>query len=289
MKLADIKKVCVAGAGQMGRQIALNTAIHGYDVYLTDTIAAVLDKVKVWADEYLAGRIAKGRMTEEQVAAAKSHFHLVPTLAEAAGGAQLVIEAVLEDKQVKENFYRELNSIAAQDTIFASNSSYMVSSIFKDCVDNPARLANMHYFNPALALKLVEVVKGGHTAEETVETIIEFAKATGKTPIRVNKEIDGFVVNRILRAIRDEAFYLIEQGVCTPQDLDTGVELGLNHPMGPFRLLDLTGVDLNYLSGKRRYEETGKKPNGFDIVKEMYEKKEWGRKTGKGFYEYEKK
>ncbi|MBR1896132.1 MAG: hypothetical protein IJ822_05075, partial [Pyramidobacter sp.] len=81
----------------------------------------------------------------------------------------------------------------------------------------------------------------------------------------------------------------IEQGVCTPQDLDTGVELGLNHPMGPFRLLDLTGVDLNYLSGKRRYEETGKKPNGFDIVKEMYEKKEWGRKTGKGFYEYDKK
>jgi 3-hydroxybutyryl-CoA dehydrogenase len=138
-------------------------------------------------------------------------------------------------------------------------------------------------------MKLVEVIKGGHTAEETVELLMDFAKSTGKTPIRVNKEIDGFVVNRILRAIRDEAFYLIEQGVCSPQDLDTGVELGLNHPMGPFRLLDLTGIDLNYMSGMRRLEETGIKPNGFDIVKEMYEKKEWGRKTGKGFYVYEKK
>lgn len=287
MQLSDIKKVCVAGAGQMGRQIALNTAIHGYDVYLTDTITSVLDKVKLWADDYLAGRVAKGRLTQEQANTAKKRFHMAPTLAEAANGAQFIIEAVLEDKQVKGNFYHDLNTVAPKEAIFASNSSYMVSSIFKDLVDNPSRLANMHYFNPALALKLVEVVKGNHTSEETVALIIDFAKSTGKTPIRVNKEIDGFVVNRILRAIRDEAFYLIEQDICTPQDLDTGVELGLKHPMGPFRLLDLTGIDLNYLSGKRRYEETGKKPNGFDIVKEMYEKKEWGRKTGKGFYKYE--
>ena len=289
MKLADVKKVCVAGAGQMGRQIALNCAIHGFDTYLTDTIPEVLDKVKVWADEYLAGRIAKGKMTGEQVSAAKAHFHLEPTLAGAAKDAQFVIEAVLEDKEVKEKFYRDLNAAANKDAIFASNSSYMVSSLFKGCVDDPSRLANMHFFNPALALKLVEVVKGDHTSEETVELILDFARATGKTPIRVNKEIEGFVVNRILRAIRDEAFYLIEQGVCSPQDLDSGVELGLNHPMGPFRLLDLTGVDLNYLSGKRRFEETGVKPNGFDIVKGMYERNEWGRKTGKGFYEYEKK
>lgn len=289
MQLADIKKVCVAGAGQMGRQIALNCAIYGFDTYLTDTIPAVLEKVRTWSASYLAERVVKGRLTEDQKSSAQGHFHLVPTLAKAAEGAQFVIEAVLEDRQVKEDFYRELNAIAPQDAIFASNSSYMVSSLFKACVDNPSRLANMHYFNPALALKLVEVVKGEHTSEETVSLILEFAKSTGKVPIRVNKEIDGFVVNRILRAIRDEAFYLIEQGICTPQDLDTGVELGLKHPMGPFRLLDLTGVDLNYLSSKRRYEESGKKPNGFDIVKEMYEKKEWGRKTGKGFYTYEVK
>lgn len=289
MRFEDIKKVCVAGAGQMGRQIALNCAIYGYDTYLTDTFHEVLDKVQIWEDEYLAGRVAKGKLTAEQVAAAKEKFHLVKTLEEAAKDAQFVIEAILEDQKIKENFYRTLNQCVASDAVIASNSSYMVSSVFKNYVDNPSRLANMHYFNPALALKLVEVVKGDHTSEETIDIIMEFAKATEKTPIRVNREIDGFVVNRILRAIRDEAFYLIEQGICSPQDLDIGVELGLNHPMGPFRLLDLTGVDLNYLSGKRRLEETGVRPNGFDIVKDMYEKNEWGRKTGKGFYEYEKK
>ncbi len=289
MKIENVKKVCVAGAGQMGRQIALNCAIHGYDTYLTDAFPEILEKVKVWADEYLAGRVAKGKMTESQIEAARARFHLASTLAEAAKDAQLVIEAILEDREVKEKFYRELSGIAGRDTIFASNSSYMPSSLFKDCVENPSRLANMHYFNPALALKLVEVVQGGHTSEETVSLILDFAKATDKTPIRINKEIDGFVVNRVLRAIRDEAFYLVEQGICSPQDLDTGVELGLNHPLGPFRLLDLTGVDLNYHSGKRRLDETGIKPNGFDIVKAMYERNEWGRKTGKGFYEYEKK
>ena len=289
MKLEDIKKVCVAGAGQMGRQIALNSAIHGYEVYLTDSFPAVLEKVDAWAKDYLAGRVTKGKMTEEQTQAALAKFHLVPTLEEAASGAQLVIEAIIEEKDTKLAFYKQLSDIAPEDCILASNSSYMPSSIFKDCVKNPSRLANMHYFNPALAMKLVEVVKGPHTSEETVEVITAFAKATGKTPIRVNKEIGGFVVNRVLRAIRDEAYFLVEDGVCSPEDLDTGVELGLNHPMGPFRLLDLTGIDLNYLSMEQRWKDTGVKPHGYEIAKQKYEAHEWGRKTGKGFYTYEKK
>ena len=270
----------------MGRQIALNAAIHGFDVYITDSVPAALQSVEKWSREYLIGRVAKGKMTEEETKKVLSHFHIVSTLTEAAHGAQFVIEAIIEDKEIKESFYRELSIITALETIVASNSSYMPSSLFKDCIKNPSRLANMHYFNPALVLKLVEVVKGEHTAPDTVEIIMEFAKANGKTPIRVNKEIDGFVVNRVLRAIRDEAFYLIENGICTPEDLDTGVELGLNHPMGPFRLLDLTGIDLNYFSGKKRWEDTGVKPAGFDIVKAKYEAHEWGRKTGCGFYKY---
>ncbi|MCL1874969.1 MAG: 3-hydroxyacyl-CoA dehydrogenase family protein [Synergistaceae bacterium] len=289
MKVEDIKKVCVVGAGQMGRQIALNCALYGYETVLYKCTSKDYSQIETWVSEYLQGRVAKEKLTAEQAAAAKGKLFFAMTLSEATDGVQLVIEANLEDKEVKEQFYKDVNACVGEDVILASNSSYIGSSLFMNCVDNPARLANMHYFNPALAMKLVEVIKGEHTAEETITLLMDFAKRTGKTPIRVNKEIDGFVVNRILRAIRDEAFYLIEQGVCSPQDLDTGVELGLNHPMGPFRLLDLTGVDLNYMSGKRRLEETGVKPNGFDIVKEMYEKKEWGRKTGKGFYEYEKK
>ena len=289
MKVSDVKKVCVAGGGQMGRQIALNAAIHGFDTYLTDAIADVLTAVDKWSAEYLEGRVAKGKLTAEQVADAKAKFHLVPTLQEAAEGAQIVIEAILEDREAKTEFYRNLNEAAPKDCIIASNSSYMVSSLFKDLIDDPSRLANMHYFNPALAMKLVEVVKGEHTAQETADFLYDFAVANGKTPIRVNKEIEGFVVNRVLRAIRDEAFFLVEDGVCTAEDLDTGVELGLNHPMGPFRLLDLTGIDLNYMASDRRWKETGVKPHGYDIVKAKYEAHEWGRKTGKGFYDYSKK
>ncbi len=286
MKISDIKKVCVAGGGLMGRQIALNAAIHGFDTYLTDSMGDVLAAVEKWSGEYLAGRVAKGKLTQEQADAAKASFHLCPELKDAAEGAQLVIEAILEDRNVKLDFYKKVGAIAPEDAILASNSSWMPSSTFIACISNPGRLANIHYFNPARAMKLVEVVRGEHTADDTVQTLVEFSVVNGKTPIRVNKEIEGFVVNRVLRALRDEAFYLVDEGVCTPQEVDLGVELGLNYPMGPFRLLDLTGIDLNYLSSTTRWKETGIKPNGYDIIKEKYEKHEWGRKTGKGFYDY---
>ena len=286
MKIDELKAVAVAGAGRMGRQIALNTALHGYDVYVTDTVPAALEDAQKWAGEYLDGRVAKGKLTAEKAAEAKAKFHVAPTLEEAVKNVGLVIEAVLERKDVKAAFYTSVDKLVGEDVVLASNASNLVSSTFKDCVKNPARLANFHYFNPALVMKLVEVVKGEHTSDETVDFLMEFARRTGKPPIRVNKEIDGFVVSRILRVIKDEAFYLVEQGVVSPQDLDLGCELGLAHPMGPFRLNDLTGIDLTYDLYKRRYEESGVKPNGFDIIKGMYERHEWGRKTGKGFYEY---
>lgn len=286
MKLADIKKVCVAGGGQMGRQIALNAAMNGFDTYLTDSFPTVLDKVDAWSKEYLDGRVAKGRVTAEDKAAILTRFHLCKTLEEAASNAQIVIEAILEDREVKAKFYSELTKVAPKDCIFASNSSYMASSIFKDCVDDPSRLANLHYFNPALAMKVAEVVKGDQTSQETMDTLYEFAKANGKNPVRVNKEIRGFVVNRILTAIRDEAYHLVEEGIACPEDIDIGVKGGLNHPMGPFELLDLTGIDLNYLSMEDRMKEGEPKPHGYEIAKAKYEAHEWGRKTGKGFYEY---
>ena len=286
MKIEEIKNVCVCGGGQMGRQIALNTAIYGYEVYLTSGRAETLLKVKEWAEEYLRGRVEKGKMSLEQAEAVKGRMHYAAELEEAAKDCQLVIEAIVEDKDLKTEFFTRLSDIVSEDTIIASNSSYIVSSEFKDYVKNPSRLANLHFFNPALAMKAVEVVSGEHTSENTAQTLMDFAKATGKMPIRVNREIDGFVVNRVLRAIRDEAFYLVEEGIVSPADLDIGVEQGLKHPMGPFRLLDLTGVDLMYRSSDKRWNDTGIKPHGYEIVKEMFENKQWGRKTGKGFYDY---
>ena len=193
-----IRKVAVIGGGLMGRQIALNTAIYPYEAYVYDLNAGVRAAVKQWEDEYLAGRIKKGRMTEEQVAGIRERFHIAETIEEAVSDADLIIEAVVEQKEVKKAVFRQLSALAREDAILATNSSYMVSSTFKDDVTNPSRLVNVHYFNPALVMKLVEVCRGEHTSDETVEACVAFARSTGKTPVRIEKEIDGFLANRIL-------------------------------------------------------------------------------------------
>lgn len=282
----NIKRVCVIGGGLMGRQIALNTAIYPYEVRIFDANAAVLEDVQKWEDSYLAGRIAKGRMTEEQVSGIRSRFTICATLEEAVKEADLVIEAIVERKDIKATVFRQVDALVRPDTIIATNSSRMVSSMFKDDISHPERLANLHYFNPALVMKLVEVVKGEHCSAETARALYDFAANTGKTPILLKKEIDSFVANRILHAINDEARWLVEQGYCTPQEVDIACENGLNHPMGPFRLNDLTGIDLTRDILEREYKETGIKPKGYDLIKEYYEKGWYGKKAGRGFYEY---
>jgi len=285
----EIKKVCVVGGGLMGRQIALNTAIYPYEVTLFDSFPNVREAVKVWADNYLAGRIAKGRMTVEQVAGIKERFTVAESLEEAAKDADLVIEAIVEQEPAKHTLFAQLDAIVRPDTILATNSSRMPSSLFKDDVSNPGRLANLHYFNPALVMKLTEVVRGEHTADETVKALQAFSVATGKKAVTVQKEIEGFIVNRVLGAIYSEARWLVEQGYCTYEDMDIACENGLNHPMGPYRLNDLTGIDLTYDIMNRTYERTGEKPVGYDLIKEMYDKGWYGKKSGRGFYDYSKK
>lgn len=284
----EIKKVAIIGGGLMGRQIGLNAAIYPYEVKLFDVIPEVREAVKKWEDEYLAGRIAKGRMDEEKVAGIKSRFAVVDTMEEAVKDADLVIEAVLERIDVKKTVLKQVSDIAREDAIIATNSSYMVSSTFKDDVKNPARLLNVHFFNPALVMKLVEVVRGDHTDAAVFEAVYEWAKTVGKTPIKCNREIDGFIANRVLTAINKEARYLVEEGYCTYQDLDTACENGLGHPMGPFRLNDLTGIDLAFDIMNRRWKESGEKPVGYDMYKAKVDAGELGRKTGKGWYDYTK-
>lgn len=283
----QIKKVCVIGGGLMGRQIALNTAIYPYEVTVFDANAAVLEDVAKWEDNYLAGRIAKGRMTEEQVAGIRSRFTICSTLEEAVKDADLVIEAIIERKDIKSAVFQQVSALVREDTIIATNSSRMASSMFAADVANPSRLANLHYFNPALVMKLVEVVQGAHCSDETAQALYDFAVATGKEPIWIKKEVEGFIVNRMLQALKNEARWLVENGYCTPQEVDKACEKGLNHPMGPFRLEDFSGIDLTYNIMQRKLEETGEIPVGYELIKSYYDKGWYGKKTGRGFYEYE--
>lgn len=285
--IMNIKTVCVVGGGSMGRQIALNTAKYDFEVYMTDSNKDVCAQAKAWADDYLAGRVAKGRMTQEEVDAIAARFHITEDLAEAAKNADLVIEAIFENEAAKHQVFQNLNKLAPRHAILATNSSTMVSSIFKDDVDDSGRVANLHYFNPALVMELTEVVKGDHTSEETAQVLMDFSKATGKHPVLIRKEVEKFIVNRIITAIANEAYWLVENGYCSFEDVDIACEKGAGQKMGPFRSKDLTGIDLNFKMMQEKYDKTGEKPLGYDLFKEQYDKGRYGRKTGHGFYDYE--
>ena len=282
-----LKGICVAGAGQMGRQIALNSAIHGYTTALWDEYAGALDNARAWAEEYLAGRIKKGRLSQAEVEEIQGRLRFAPTLEEACAGAGLVLEAIVEDKAAKKMLFSRICALVDETTLIASNSSTMVPSTFTDCLSHPERFGNIHYFNPALVMKLVEIVGSPDTSPETLSAFADFARHSGKTPVVLYKEIDGFIANRVFRVIGEEAMYLLEQGIADPQSIDTALELGLGHPMGPFRLDDLIGLDVAYLIAKKRFDETGRKQNGYDLLEQKYLAGEWGKKSGKGWYTYE--
>lgn len=289
MAMDEIRKIAVVGGdGQMGRQIGLNAAFSGFETNMYVMDDRCKENACNWIDEYMAGRVKKGRITEEESKKILARVLVTTSLKQAVEDVDLVIEAIVENKQIKESMFKKLDELTRKDTILTTNSSRMLSSMFKDVVSNPERLANLHYFNPALVMKLTEVVQGEHTSEETVQKLLEFSRKIGKNPIWVKKEIEGFIVNRILRAITNEALYLLEEGVATPEDIDIAAEKGLNHPMGPFKLMDFSGLDTCYLVARDLLEETGFRKPGIDLLEEKYLSKEWGRKTGKGWYDYQK-
>lgn len=286
----ETKNIAVVGAGNMGHQIALCAALAGFQVKCTDVSSEILAKAEQFADSYLPGRVAKGRLTKEAAEQARANLAFVPTLEEAAADADLVIEAVIEKLDVKRIVFAQLDKVSPPHAILASNSSYIVSSKVADVTKRPDKVCNMHFFNPALVMKLVEVVKGPHVSDETAEAVMQVARDMGKTPVLLHKEIYGFLVNRFVQATRQEALKLLDMGVASYEDIDTALVNGLGHPMGPFQLLDLTGVDLAYHVYMERYQESGDpsdRPS--PTVVEKYVKGEWGKKVGKGFYDYEPK
>lgn len=287
MAIQGIKNICVVGAGNMGHQISLCAALAGFRVKCTDVKPEILRKAEQFTENYLPERVAKGKLSAEAAREARENITFTPDLEEAASGADLVIEAAVEQLDLKREIFARLDKICPPHAILATNSSYIVSSKIAGAVGRPGKVCNMHFFNPALVVKLVEVVKGPHTSEETALAVKEVAEKMGKIPVLLQKEIYGFLVNRIVTAIKKESLYLYDMGVASFEDIDASVVHALGHPLGPFRLMDLTGVDLSYYISMERYRDTGdpaSKPS--PVIVEKFIKGEWGRKTGKGFYSY---
>ena len=284
----ELKRVLVVGAGTMGSQIALQTALSGrYEVTLADSVEGQLERARAQNTRLLDRSVEKGRLTKEAASKALGSIKDSNDLAGAAAHADLVIEAVVEDFDVKQAVFKTLGRHAGKDAILASNSSTIAISRLADFTGRPELCCNMHFFHPVTVMQLCEVVRGPKTAEATVEAAMEFVRSIDRTPVLLQKEIWGFIVNRILFAASEEALRLLEGGYASAEDIDTAVQKGLNWPMGPFHLLDFSGLDVFYGAMKDRHRQ-GEGADAPELLRKLVEEGHLGRKTGKGFFDYPK-
>jgi len=280
-------KLAVIGAGSMGAQIAQQAALHDVEVVLQDKDEAQLRKARESNRGHLARRVEKGKLSQANAEVALERVGTTMDLGQAVFEADFVIEAVFEDIEAKRAIFEAVDGLAPPDAILASNSSTIGISKLADVTRRPERCLNMHFFYPVLVMDLVEIVRGPKTSDDAVERAVALARQIGRTPVVLNKEIDGFIVNRILHAATQEAYRLLDAGVASFEDIDIAVEKGLNWPMGPFRLGDFSGLDVTYNARLHMYRSTGDdryKPSPQLEAKVTAGK--LGRKTGEGWYTY---
>lgn len=283
-----MKKLGVVGSGNMGNGIGQTGAQYGYDVVLYDVAETQLQKAKENIARSLGKRVEKGKLPAEEMDDILSRIRMTTDIRDLAD-RDVIVEAVVEKVEVKQGIFRELTGLVSQDCLLGTNTSSLSLMDIASGMENPSRLVGIHFFNPVPSMKLVEIVHTTVVRPDILEAANRFAESLGKVTIQA-PDSPGFVVNYLQYPFRLNAMRMVEKGIATPKDIDTAAKLGLGHPMGPLELQDMVGLDVTYYATSSIYEKTHDpvmRPP--EILRRMVEEGKLGRKTGEGFYKYNKK
>lgn len=284
-----MKTVGVVGAGTMGNGIAQVAAQVGCHVVMRDIEDAFVERGMKRIEKFLSRSVEKGKLEAGEKDGILGRIKGTTDLSQLKD-ADFVVEAVIEDLDLKKRVFKELDECCRPDVVLASNTSSMSLTEIAAATRRPEKVCGMHFFNPVPLMKLVEVIRGYSTSDETVETATALAKRMGKVTVEVKKDSPGFIVNRIMIPHMLEAIKIVEEGIASIEDVDTAVKNGLNYPMGPFELMDLTGIDIAYFVTEYFYKELNKESKWVspNLLKTMIRAGKLGRKTGSGWYEFNK-
>jgi 3-hydroxybutyryl-CoA dehydrogenase len=286
----DIKTIGVLGAGSMGNGIAQVAAQSGYNVVVRDIEDKLVDKALKNIDKFLTKSVEKGKIAADDKTAILGRIKGT-TKMEDLKDADFVIEVVFEEMELKKKVFKELDELTRKDVIIATNTSSMSITEIATATQRQDKVVGMHFFNPVPLMRLVEVIRGYNTSDDTIAAAMDLARKFKKEPIEVKKDIPCFVVNRLMMPHFIEAISLLQEGIASAEDIDKAAKLGLNYPMGPFELMDLTGIDIAYHVAEYLHKEMNKELKWVSprLMKDMVKANRLGMKTGAGWYDYPKK
>jgi 3-hydroxybutyryl-CoA dehydrogenase len=282
-----IRQIAVLGSGTMGRGIAYLSAVAGYDTVIYDIDGAALDAARASIDSMLRKGVEKGKVSSEAAASAIERVSIVSDLEPAVRQADLIIEAVPENAALKKDLFAQADLFCGEETILASNTSSISITELASNVERRDRFVGLHFFNPPHVMKLIEIVRGERTSEETITEVRDVATKMGKEPIIV-ADAPGFATSRLGLAIGLEAMRMLEAGVASAEDIDRAMELGYNHPMGPLRLTDLVGLDVRLHIAEYLASTLGSRFDPPQLLRDLVGAGKLGKKTGEGFYRWDK-
>jgi 3-hydroxybutyryl-CoA dehydrogenase len=280
-----INRIVVVGSGVMGRGIAYVGALGGYSVTIVDINETALQNAKNEIEVIFEKGLKYGKISADNADKARQNLSYENNLAKVAGNADLIIEAVPEIASIKKQVFEEIEEYSSKECYFATNTSTMSPTEIASFGKRPEKTIAMHFFNPVHKMPLVEIVRGLETSDETAEIIREVAVNMGKETVVIN-EFPGFVTSRISALVGNEAFFMLQEGLGTPEEIDKAIKLGLNYPMGPFELVDLVGLDTRLNNLKYLHEKLGEKYRPAPLLEQYVKAGRLGRKSGKGVYDY---